>query len=112
MFMSDSWMVPYSGYEIAIAAGILGNGTEGRALHTSTKLNRLIGVFNANVYLINISFDQRTRRVISSQAIKIGEPQTSSGVVYISENNKPQALLSDGTSLYIYDQTLTPSFFR
>jgi hypothetical protein len=110
MFMSDSWMVPYSGYELAISSLALGNGTEGRALHTSIKLNRLIGVFNANVYLINISFDQRTRKVIASQAIKIGELQTTSGIVYISENNKPQVLLSDGTSLYIYDQTLTPNF--
>lgn len=110
MFMSDGWMVLYSGYKLGIPASMLGNGVEGRGLHTSTKLNRLVGVFGSNVYLININFNQQQQIVSSSQVIKIGELQTSTGVVYISENNKPQICISDNTSLYIYDPTLTPSF--
>lgn len=110
MFMSDGWMVPYAGYKLAIAASALGGGRQGRALHTSVKLNRLIGVFDSEVYLISINFDQRLQQVTSYQAVKIGDLQSSKGVVYIAENNKPQVLLSDGQSLYIYDQTLTPNF--
>lgn len=110
MFVSDNWMVPYAGYKLGIAASALGSGTEGRALHSSVKLNRLIGVFDSEVYLININFDQRRQKVSSSQSVKIGELQTSTGVVYIAENNKPQILISDGVSLYIYDPTLSPSF--
>lgn len=109
MFMSDGWMVPYAGYKIGIPFTALGNGTQGRALHASTKLNRLIGVFNSNVYLITVNFSQSQRKVTSYQAIKIGELQTTKGVVYISENNKPQILISDGTSLYLYDPTLSAS---
>jgi hypothetical protein len=104
MFMSDKWMVPYAGYQLAIAASQLGLGKQGRALHTSVKLNRLIGVWDSNVYLITINFNQMQRKVTSYQAIKIGELQTTTGVVYISENNKPQIALSDGVSIYIYDQ--------
>lgn len=110
MFMSDGWMVPYSGYKLAIGAGVFLNGKQGRALHTSVKLNRLITVIDSNVFLVNITFNQQQQKVTASQVIKIGELQTSKGVVYIAENNKPQVLFSDGTSLYIYDQTLTPNF--
>jgi len=110
MFMSDGWMVPYSGYKLAIPFTTLGNGKEGRGLHTSIKLNRLITVVDSNVYLITITFNQRQQAVTFSQAIKIGELQTTTGIVYITENNKPQILISDNTSLYIYDPTLTPAF--
>lgn len=104
MFMSDNWMVPYAGYQLAIPASQLGLGKEGRALHASTKLGKLVGVWDSNVYLITINFNQQQQVVTSYQAVKIGELQTTSGVVYISENNKPQIALSDGVSIYIYDQ--------
>jgi len=103
MFMSDNWMVPYAGYQIAISSEELGFGKEGRGIHTSTKLNRLIGVWDSNVYLIQINFNQQQRKVTSYQVIKIGELQTTTGVVYIAENNKPQICLSDGVAIYIYD---------
>jgi hypothetical protein len=110
MFISDNWMVPYAGYKLAIAASVLGDGTTGRGLHSSTKLNRLIAVVNSNVYLIQINFNQQLQAVTNSQVIKIGELQTTSGVVYITENNKPQICISDGSAIYIYDQTGTPNF--
>lgn len=110
MFMSDNWMVPYAGYEIAIPASAFANGKEGRACHSSTKLGRLITVVDSNVYLVNLTFNQKLQKVTFSQVIMIGQLQTSTGVVYISENNKPQVLISDNELLYIYDQTLTPNF--
>lgn len=110
MFMSDKFMIPYSGYMKGIDASEFDNGEEGRASHASTKLNRLIIVIGSNVYLTQISFSQALQKVSTFQAIKIGELQSTSGVVYISENNKPQILISDLKLLYIYDPLLTPSF--
>ncbi len=107
MFMSDGWMVPYAGYQLGIPASALGDASVGRAIHTSIKLNKLIGVFGNKVYLIDINFNQRQQKVTSYQAIEIGQLQTSKGVVYIAENNKPQICISDGTSIYIYDPTVS-----
>jgi hypothetical protein len=103
MFMSDNWMVPYAGYSLGIPANMLGNGITGRGIRASTKLGKLICVFSANVYLIEIDFNQANGIVTNYQAVKIGELQTTKGVVYISENNKPQIAISDGVSIYIYD---------
>jgi hypothetical protein len=110
MFISDSWLVPYAGYEIAIPSSKLGDGRVGRAIKTSIKFNRIVSVFDKNVYLINISFDQAKGKVINYEATKIGELASSSGVVYIAENDRPQILLSDNINLYIYDPTLSPKF--
>jgi hypothetical protein len=110
MFISDGWMVPYAGYQLAIAASVFGGGKQGRGIHSSVKLGRLITVVDSNVYLVNLTFDQQQQVVTSSQVTKIGELQTTKGVVYIAENNKPQILFSDSNSLYIYDPTQSPSF--
>lgn len=110
MFMSDKFMVPYAGYQIAILAENFNNGQHGRGIFTSTKFDRLVVVIGSNVYLVNIDYSQEFERPIFSQVILIGTLQTQTGVVYIAENNKPQIGISDGTAFYIYDPTLTPSF--
>jgi hypothetical protein len=109
MFSSDNWLVPYAGYMTAIPAVSFNNGLVGRALHTSTKLNRMISVIGSGVYLVNISFNQTTFQFVYS-VVFLGNLNTSIGVVYIAENNKPQILISDNTDLYLYDPTLTPMF--
>lgn len=110
MFMSDNFMVPYAGYQIAILSTLFGDGVTGRAIYSSSKLGRLIVVIDNRVYLVNLFFDQSLARTFDTQVIQIGTLQTSTGVVYITENNKPQILLSDGTALYLYDPTLSPTF--
>lgn len=110
MFISDNWLVPYSGYQIAIPPSYFGNATEGRGIFTSTKFNRLVVVQGSNVYLVNIDFSQEFDDVTNFQVILIGNLHTQTGVVYIAENNKPQIGISDGTFFYIYDPSLTPSF--
>lgn len=107
MFMSDNFTVPYAGYQKAQLLQLL--GSSGRAIFTSTKLNKLVVVVDANVYLINIFFDQNQEQTIDSSVVQIGTLQTVSGVVYITENNKPQILISDGVALYLYDPAV-PSF--
>ncbi len=110
MFMSDNFMVPYSGYQIAIGSANFFNAKEGRGVFTSTKFNKLVIVSGANVFFATIQYSQEFEKVIFSQVIQIGTLQTQTGVVYIAENNKPQLGISDGTAFYLYDPTLTPSF--
>lgn len=110
MFQSDNFLVPYAGYTIAVGSSYFNNATEGRAVFTSTKFNRLVVVEGSSVYLVNVNYSQRTQKVTFFEVIKIGQLQTNTGVVYIAENNKPQIGISDNTAFYIYDPTLTPSF--
>jgi len=110
MFMSDSFMVPYAGYQIGVPSEQFNDATQGRAIFTSTKFDALVVVMGSNVYLVNITFSQQQQKVTHYQVIRIGSLQTTTGVVYIAENNKPQIGISDGTAFYIYDPTLSPSF--
>lgn len=110
MFMSDNFMVPYSGYAIGITAANFINAIEGRAIFTSTKFDDLVVVEGNSVFLVNITYSQAQEKVTFFQVFKIGTLQTQTGVVYIAENNKPQIGISDGTAFYIYDPTLSPVF--
>jgi hypothetical protein len=110
MFISDKFMVPYAGYEIAIFAKEFNEGKEGRGSFTSTKLGKLVLVIGSNVYLVSINYDQKKEKVTFHQVVRIGSLQTSTGVVYISENNKPQIGISDGTAFYLYDPLATHPF--
>ncbi len=110
MFISDNFMVPYSGYQIALLASQFRSAKQGRASFTSTKFNKIVLVFDNNVFLANINYSLPQQKVIYSEVIFIGNLQTTTGVVYIAENNKPQIGFSDGTAFYLYDPTLTPSF--
>ena len=107
MFVSDNWLVDYAGYEIILSSTLLNNGTEGRGIFTSTKFGGLIAVFNDQVFLIKISYNQVTDQPLFDQIFNIGQLQSSSGVVYITENNRPQILISDNIHLYIYDPTVS-----
>lgn len=106
MFVSDNFLVDYAGYEIIIPKRLLGNGKEGRGIFTSTKLGSLISVIDNNVFIININYDQKLNKPTYQQIFNIGQIDSFSGPVYITENNKPQILISDNVSLYIYDATV------
>jgi hypothetical protein len=113
MFMSDDWLVPYAGYQIAIPSSMFGSGFTGRAVYASSKLNRLIVVIDTRVYSVNLFFDQNLAKTFDFNVILLnpGKPlQTSTGVVYIAENNKPQILISDNSALYLYDPAGSPTF--
>lgn len=111
MFISDGWLVNYSGYQTAMSAATFFNqGKQGRGVHTSTKLGKMVVVIDSNVYLVNIFFDQNTMHTLDESAVLIGSLQTSTGDVFITENNKPQVVISDGVQIYFYDPSLTPKF--
>lgn len=109
MFQSDTALVPYAGYQVAIPASEFDSYIEGRGIYSSVKLGRLVVVQGAGVYLVNINYNHSNDTVTSFQVIKIGTLQTQTGVVYIAENNKPQIGISDGTAFYLYD-TVTQVF--
>ena len=110
LFISDNFLVPYAGYAVSILSSMFGNGRTGRACYSSSKLGRLVVVIDNTVYLVNLFFDQTLEMSFDFTINPIGKLQTSSGVVYIAENNKPQILISDNQSLYVYDPTLNPVF--
>lgn len=110
MFMSDNFLVPYAGYKIAIPSSKFNNAKQGRGAYSSEKLGKIVVVMDNGVYLVNIFFNQDKQMAQDAQVIFIGTLQTSTGVVYIAENNKPQIAISDGTHIYIYDPTQSPTF--
>lgn len=110
MFISDNWLVTYSGYQIAIPAATFMNGKVGRGIFASEKFGKLVVVIDDNVFLVEIVYSQLNEKVVFSNAAFIGKLSTTKGVVYIAENNKPQIGISDGTNFYLYDPTLTPVF--
>jgi hypothetical protein len=110
MFISDNWLVPYAGYQIAIPSIKLGNGTTGRAVYASSKMQKLFVVVDNNVFMCDLFFDQSLAKTFDTSAILIGQLSSFNGVVYIAENNKPQLLFSDNQNLYLYDPTLSPKF--
>jgi len=105
MFQSDNFLVDYAGYEIIISSTLLGNGKQGRGIFTSTKLGQLVIVIDQFVYLVSITYNQANDQALIDQVNPIGQLQTNTGIVYITENNKPQILFSDNKHLYIYDAT-------
>ena len=112
MLISDSWLTPYPGYQIALLANQLGNNTKGRACYYSVKFNCLILVLSNQVWRVVLTYDETNQIVIDYRAYQIGELQTSSGPVYIAENNKPQILFSDNTTLYLYDTAAETNFIN
>lgn len=111
MYISDNFLVPYAGYKIAIHSNdLVPGGFEGRGVFTSTKFNRIVTVIDNSVFLIDIDFNQTYNTINFFTVTLIGQLDTYSGVVYITENNKPQIAISDNVNIYIYDPSASPVF--
>jgi len=110
MFISDDWLVNYSGYQMEMMNSFFKQGKQGRGIHTSTKFGRMVVVIDNTVYLVNLFFDIDLKMSFDKSAVAIGILQTSTGDVFITENNRPQIVISDGVQIYYYDPTLSPPF--
>lgn len=90
MLVSSNCLVPYAGYK-AVTTILAGQDVEARAIYRSIPFNHLIIVMEQNVYIVSpnlgVSF--------------IATLDTSSGPVYITENEKNQIAFSDGLNIYV-----------
>lgn len=107
MLMSDEWLINYIGYKIGINSSNFTEGAKGRAIYTSVKLGVMIAVIGNTVYTIRLTYNKFQRKITSFTPIALGEIGTSVGPVFISENNKPQIVISDESSIYVYDAEAT-----
>jgi hypothetical protein len=101
MIISDDWLVNYSGYRKEIIPTGQEKG-QGRGIFPSIKSGALISVINNFVYSITI-FSTNLSGKKKYSVKKIGEIETVSGDVFISENNIGQIAISDQSKLYIYN---------
>lgn len=107
MMMSQEWLINYIGYKIGINSEEFGEGVKGRAIYTSVKLNEMIAVIGRRVYTIELTFSKLQKKITTYTVNQIGEIETSRGPVFISENNKPQIVISDNDAIYVYDPQAT-----
>lgn len=98
MYISDGWMVDYLGYK-----SLFNLGNQGRAIFTSTILDRMIVVVDENVYVINIIYNPNAQDPYQFNPLHVGTLLTFTSDVFIAENNGGQIAISDGSALYIYD---------
>lgn len=92
MIVSDDALVPYAGFKLALTTG----QAEGRGLYTSTR-GRFMFVVTGNVaYKVTGSGTNLLSTIL-------GSLETSSGDVYIAENNNSQIAVTDGAKVYVYN---------
>lgn len=98
MIISDEALVPYAGYksidQLSFPVG------QGRALYASARGDLMIAVISGTVFRINADLSFRP----------IGPLATSTGNVFIAENNNNQIAISDFVNLYVYDYTSSGTF--
>lgn len=102
--VSDDFLVPYAGYATALT---LNTEKKGRGLYTTFNGNLMIAVIGNTVYKITQNFTSST--LVSSA---VGTLETTSGDVYIAENNNSQICITDGVYVYVYNWYLGGTVVR
>jgi len=90
LFISDSWLVNYPGYEKTVEISTQGVG---RGIFNSIRGAFILTVVGSIVYRINEDLVPR----------QVGAIKTVTGDVYIDENLATQICLVDGVDAYIYN---------
>lgn len=93
MMITDGWLVDYAGFQF-ITQITTNPATSGRGAHVSTVFNKMY-VVAGNIV---VSYDHNLAPSF------IGSLATTTGEVYIAENNAGQVAFSDGVNIYIYNQ--------
>ncbi len=99
MIKAGDALVPYAGYKKVLTLSSAANAT-GRGIYKSSRANILLSVIGGAVIVTTSAID----------ADIVGTLETTSGRVYMAENNNNQILISDELNLYIYDYTSPGSF--
>jgi hypothetical protein len=90
MIISDNFLVPTAGYQVSTA---ISGDLEGRGIYTSNRANKMFAVIGNTLYGINTN----------KFATALGTISSSTGDVFISENNANQLAICDKRQLYIYN---------
>ena len=98
--VSDNWLVPYAGYKNVLS---IASGTSGRGIYSSYRESMLIAVYGSFVYRINPTGTYQQDGTPNFTFGLIGQLYTSSGDVYIAENNGGQITITDGSYVYVYN---------
>lgn len=92
LMVSDGALIPYPGYRKIL--DVAPTGTRGRASYTSPKYDHQIVVIDDGVYSISNDFARTF----------LGSLDTSTGSVFISENNANEIVITENTSnIYIFN---------
>jgi hypothetical protein len=108
MLITDEWLADYAGYQSVNFNQVL--GTIGRGIYTSTKLGQMVAVISNNVWLLDVFYNQTTSMPFDAVATFIGTIATTTGVVYITETDKPEIVISDGINIYVYNPAAPPMY--
>lgn len=90
MIISDGWMVPYAGYK---SVATLDTSSTGRGIFNSIRGSILVVVIGSGVF----SYNQ------SGLSQLVGRLKTSTGDVFIAENDAQQVAICDRKFIYIYN---------
>ncbi len=93
MIISDDALVDYAGYANVLTQSPT---SPGRGIYSSGPGSLILAVWGANVYTI-----QASGSILSANFR--GSLLTSSGDVFIAENNNKQIGITDGVNLYVYN---------
>lgn len=95
MLISDDSLVVTGGYSAVLS---LVDGAKGRAIYSSSRGGFMIAVVGGNVFRIdpNLSY------------FSLGTIATTSGDVFIAENNGGQIAITDNYTIYVYDYGTAP----
>lgn len=90
MIISDQWLVPYAGYKKVVD---IVNISEGRGIFSSVRWQHMIVVIDNGVYAIDTNLLVTLVATIA----------TTTGDVFIDENEKSEIAISDGLNIYIFN---------
>ncbi len=90
MIMSDNFLVDYAGYAAVLE---LVAGGRGRGCYTSTAANFVVAVVSSGVFII----------IPGLSAQLVGNLLTSSGDIFIAENNHKEIAITDYSNIYVYN---------
>lgn len=94
--VSDSALVPYAGYKNVLKI----NASEGRGLYASSRGDIMLAVWGGGCWTITAT---GSTMVPTLTATFRGALATSTGDVFISENNNGEIAFTDGVHIYVYN---------
>lgn len=96
MLISDDGLAPTAGYKNMKA---LVTGSKGRMVYASARDDIMVAVIGGGVYRIDSSIS----------TVFLGTISTTTGNVYMAENNHNQIAITDGVDMYVYNYKTAPT---